>query len=130
MLPGDLIAGTPPVAAVAVQTFRQDGVSLELIQYSLHEGTTNLLVLVNVGESPRRFTVLDIGVDVTIPPLTQVDVFIETPAGDHPVVTYTGEEPEPLMLVPCGGEQVNAGTLRVFPAGAVAVNPCAPESFL
>ncbi len=121
---GELIPGTP-VAQPIVVIFRQDGASIELIRYSLIEGERNLLTLVNVSEQTRGFSVPAIGLDVTIPPLSQVDVVIDARPGDYLVITSTGDEPDPPLLVPCGGEQVYAATLRVFPADAVPINFCA-----
>lgn len=123
--PVDRIPGTPVDRPIAVMEFRQEGISLDLIRYSLNAGQPNLFVLVNAGDVPRRLAVPDLGIDVMVPPLGQVEVEIDGPVGDHLVVTYTGDDPDPPLLVPCGGAQVNGGTLRIFPAGVVAVNPCA-----
>lgn len=126
---GEMVPGTPAARPIVV-TFRQDGVTLELIRYSLIEGERNVLTLVNVGEQTRGFRVPSIGLEVTVPPLTQLDVAIDAPPGDHLVFTSTGDEEDPALIVPCSGAQFNAATLRVYPAGAIAVNSCAEDSFI
>jgi hypothetical protein len=126
---GEVIPDTAAARPIVV-VFRQDGVTLDLIRYSLIAGERNVLTLVNVGEQPRGFRVPSIGLEVTVPPLTQLDVTIDAPPGEHLVITTTGDVQDPALMVACGGAQLNAATLRVYPEGAVAVNPCAEDSFL
>lgn len=126
-LPQAPLPGTPSDRPIAILEFRMEGVSLELVQYSLYAEQVNVFILVNAGDVTRRFTVPDLGIDVTVPPMGQVAVEIVAPVGDHLVVTYSGDEPDPPLMVPCNGVTVNGATLRVFPVDSVAVNLCARQ---